>query len=368
MSKMGCSIFDSPVFHCICNNVSNVKVKDFNKLVLTFDGLKNGFRPYTLDLSAVESAMGSVLSANSPASVSFVTGPDADNDITLKGEAVCTSARDGGKLTFELYSKSGANPVIAVAFYKGDVFEGVELFSDVKTIAPKTSEVFSVTLTKDHSDANRIKLFALGELSSLVPLMKAQEITFPWEEIRVLMIGNSLSEDAGRYFNSVAAAGELTLDLTVKGIGGASLAHHAKNLEAELSGIEKNWERGEYFTYENGVFMDADDENIHLLNTLRAEKFDVISLQQFSAYTDSDFESSLPYLVTELRKLQPQAKIVLYQTWANYGSESTLQSMNTSFLNRIEPATKKWAENVYLPDMLSILDITLMIFAWTHLM
>lgn len=326
--------------------VSDIKVKDFNKLVLSFDGLKNGFKTYTLDLSAVESAMGSVLSADSAASVSFVTGPDSDNDITLKGEAVCTSARDGGELTFELYSKSGANPVIAVAFYKGNVFEDIEIFSDVKTIAPGTSENFSVTLEKDHSDANRIKLFVLEELSSLVPLMEVQEITFPWEEIRVLMIGNSLSEDAGRYFNSVAEAGELTLDLTVKGIGGASLAHHAKNLEAELNGIEKNWERGEYFTYENGVFMDADDENIHLLNTLRAEKFDVISLQQFSAYTDSDFESSLPYLVTELRKLQPQAKIVLYQTWANYGSESTLQSMNTSFLNRIEPATKKWAGNV----------------------
>lgn len=326
--------------------VSDVKVKDFKKLVLSFDGLKNGFKTYTLDLSAVEGAMGSKLSENSINSVSFVTGPDSDNDITLKGEAVCTSARDGGELTFELYSKSGANPVIAVAFYKGNVFEGIEIFSDVKTIAPGTSENFSVTLEKDHSDANRIKLFVLGKLSSLEPLMKAKEITFPWEEIRVLMIGNSLSEDAGRYFNSVAEAGELNLDLTVKGIGGANLNHHARNLEAELNGTEKTWERGEYFTYENGVFLNADDENIHLLNTLRNEKFDVISLQQYAAYNDSDFENSLPFLVTEIRKLQPNAQIVVYQTWAQYGSMSTLESMNNKFLNTIEPAVKKWADVV----------------------
>lgn len=160
------------------------------------------------------------------------------------------------------------------------------------------------------------------------------------------MIGNSLSEDAGRYFNKVAEASELNLDLTVKGVGGANLAHHAANLEAELAGVEKTWNRADYFTYENGEFITATEESVDLINTLKAKQFDVISLQQYEAYTDADFEESLPYLVTEIRKLQPNAEIVLYQTWAQYGSQSTLTSMNNKFLNTIEPAVKKWAVKV----------------------
>jgi len=160
------------------------------------------------------------------------------------------------------------------------------------------------------------------------------------------MIGNSLSEDAGRYFNKVAEAGELTLDLTVKGVGGANLAHHAANLKAELTGVEKTWTRGKYFTYENGEFITATDESVDLLNTLKEKQFDIISLQQYEAYTDAAFEEALPYLVTEIRKLQPGAEIVLYQTWAQYGSQSTLTSMNNKFLNTIEPAVKKWATKV----------------------
>lgn len=158
------------------------------------------------------------------------------------------------------------------------------------------------------------------------------------------MIGNSLSEDAGRFFNSVATAGGLTLDLTVKGVGGASLANHAANLKAELAGEEKTWERGEYFTYYNGV-RDL-NASTDLLDALSAKQYDVISLQQFSAYTDSDFEVSLPYLAEQIRKLQPKAEILLYQTWANYGTNSTLSSMNSRFLNTIEPMVSKWAAKV----------------------
>lgn len=158
------------------------------------------------------------------------------------------------------------------------------------------------------------------------------------------MIGNSLSEDAGRYINSVFEAGGVSLDLTVKGVGGSSLSHHAANLKAELNGEEKTWERADYFTYYNGERDLTASTN--LLDALNAKQYDVISLQQFSAYNDSDFEEALPYLATEIRKLQPNAEIVLYQTWANYGNEATLTSLNNSFLNTIEPAVSKWAEYV----------------------
>ena len=84
-----------------------------------------------------------------------------------------------------------------------------------------------------------------------------------------------------------------------------------------------------------------------LTKTLKEEQFDIISLQQYSkGYSDEGF-ASLEYIVREIRKLQPEAQIVMYQTWSGYNTLASKR--NSTFLNTIEPSLKKWA--TYVPTL-----------------
>lgn len=327
--------------------IESVGAKDFNTVWVKMGGLSY-LTEYTLDYSKLLAANGTALDSSDDGILTFSTTEDPDSELSVAGDIVCNGLTAGSKITFDLYSKDGKTVDLYAAFYERypEKFIGIETVDDFVVPASQKTPV-EITLSKAY-DAAKIKLFMWDGAGTLVPIIPVTELVAPVDNLKILMIGNSLSEDANRYLHKVAEAGGVTFDVTVKGIGGSTLAHHAANLKAELAGRTADEadvnNRELYFTYRNGVMQDATDENQILLNALKETQYDVISLQQFSAYRDEDFDDELPYLVTEIRKLQPNAEIVLYQTWANYGSSSTLTSRNNSFLNTVEPTVRKWAE------------------------
>ena len=329
-----------------------VRYTDFCTQKVSFSNL-DYLTDYTLDYSAMKAVSGADLDdAKATSLVEFTTAASSD-DVSIIGGVVANGLTAGSNVNFNIYGGSTADMKVYVAFYK-HIFPGKRLIgvetADVSVAEGETTPV-SIPLSADYLDADCIKVFAWKNDGSLVPLMTAYEITAPKESLKVLMIGNSLSEDANRYLNNVALAGGLELDLTVKGIGGATLQNHADNLKAELAGrtaeeAQAQMDAGEvecalYFTYKNGIFQTSNNDNLLLTDALKNEQYDVISLQQFAGYTEAEFKDALPYLAAEIRKLQPNAEIMMYQTWSPYSSDSSTR--DSYFTATIEPAIDRWA-------------------------
>ncbi len=124
--------------------------------------------------------------------------------------------------------------------------------------------------------------------------------------MNVLSIGNSFSEDAQRYLHAIAKSDSYPLNSVNLFIGGCSLERHYYNI------LEN---KKEYEIQYNGVntgFYTTVEEA--LLN----RKWDFITLQQVSQES-VNFDTYEPYLSTisnYVRKMCPDSKLILHQTWA----------------------------------------------------
>lgn len=123
--------------------------------------------------------------------------------------------------------------------------------------------------------------------------------------MRVLSIGNSFSQDAHRWLPALAAAAGTQLRAVNLYVGGCSLEQHWEN----------TWKDAAAYDYEiNG----ENTGKSAVLAALRAENWDVITLQQVS-HLAGKYESYMPYLprlAALCRQLCPEAKLYLQQTWA----------------------------------------------------
>lgn len=133
--------------------------------------------------------------------------------------------------------------------------------------------------------------------------------------MRILTIGNSFSEDATRYLHSIAKAAGEDFEIVNLAIGGCSLEQHYQNM------IEGN--KSYIFMY-NGQWT----ERLEVLTEIvESQDWDVITLQQASHFSFNK-ETYYPYiteLVKYIRQVQPNAQLMLQQTWAyEDGSERLL--------------------------------------------
>ena len=122
----------------------------------------------------------------------------------------------------------------------------------------------------------------------------------------VLSIGNSFSEDAQRYLNSIAKADGVELNTFNLYIGGCSLARHYRNMLSE---------QREYTLQMNG---ENTGFKVSLQEALLNREWDVVTVQQVSnesPYYDT-YQPYLNHLVKYIRKCVPKAKIAVHQTWA----------------------------------------------------
>ena len=124
--------------------------------------------------------------------------------------------------------------------------------------------------------------------------------------MNILAIGNSFSQDATRYLNSIAKADDFDLTVVNLYIGGCSLKKHYLNMQSNSREYELEYDG------KNTGFL------VSLKEAISNREWDYITLQQVSQES-IDYKTYQPYLneiVAFIRKECPEAKIVLHQTWA----------------------------------------------------
>ena len=137
--------------------------------------------------------------------------------------------------------------------------------------------------------------------------------------MNILAIGNSFSQDATRYLTQIAAARGVYFRTVNLYIGGCPLVRHYNNLlhDARAYSLEYGGETTGFY--------------VSIRQALRARKWDVITLQQVS-HKSPRYETYQPYLdvlAAECRRLCPDAKLFIHQTWAyEDGSKRLCEEMN----------------------------------------
>ena len=123
------------------------------------------------------------------------------------------------------------------------------------------------------------------------------------KKIRVLLIGNSFSQNATRYLDQITAAKGYTIEFGRAEIGGCSLQRHWDSVAASVTDTT----RGKLYS----------NRKLSLLNFLQRGNWDVITIQQASMQS-GDSATYQPYgknLYTFIKKYQPNARILVHQTW-----------------------------------------------------
>ena len=145
------------------------------------------------------------------------------------------------------------------------------------------------------------------------------------KEMKVLMIGNSFSICVGNNLPQIVKmSNKHHLHLTSAYIGGCSLETHANHLkQAEKDPAHK--------PYRITIWNSADlrKKNTYqgnVLELLKNNKYDIITIQQASHHS-WNYATYQPYadiVIDYIRKFNPQAKIMVQQTWAYRSDDSHL--------------------------------------------
>ena len=170
------------------------------------------------------------------------------------------------------------------------------------------------------------------------------------KDLKVLSIGNSFSVSVGNALRQlVKSFPEHNLELTVAYIAGCTLDRHAKNIKS----AENDPATGMYgiFSWRTASERSAPEKyQSNLIDLLKKQRYDVVTIQQGSAKS-WDWESYEPYageLISFIRQHQPEAEIVIQQTWS-YRVDAEPYKKNFTFgqtgmYERLRDAYKKLAE------------------------
>lgn len=136
--------------------------------------------------------------------------------------------------------------------------------------------------------------------------------------LKILAVGNSFSQDAMAHLYQIAAScGYQNIVLGNMYIGGCTLATHWENASGDKPAYQYQKNTSGSWSYYS---------NTTLLNGIKDEDWDVITLQQASGYSgvSDSYNSDLTNLVSyiEENKTNPDAKIGWHMTWA-YQNGST---------------------------------------------
>ena len=159
--------------------------------------------------------------------------------------------------------------------------------------------------------------------------------------LKVLMIGNSFSICTLKQLPRCAAAmPDCTLDLCSLYIGGCSLERHWNNIVAATNKTFRPYKVG---WSSASVAKKADapvakavvDGKANIPEMLTADKWDVVTIQQAShlSWQPDSYHPFGDDLVATIRKLAPQAKIMVQQTWSYTPYDKRLEKWG------IDPAT-----------------------------
>ena len=159
--------------------------------------------------------------------------------------------------------------------------------------------------------------------------------------MNVLSIGNSFSQDAQRYLHQIAGADGVDIHSCNLFIGGCPLSQHYQNMLSEESVYDLEWNGRS-----TGLHVSLKDALLH-------RDWDLITVQQVSSQAPN-YDTYQPYLdglVEYIRRLVPNAKIAIHQTWAyEQGSKRLHEELNyrdyREMLDDIVKAYRKAAEHI----------------------
>ena len=135
--------------------------------------------------------------------------------------------------------------------------------------------------------------------------------------MKVFMIGNSFSVCVGKYLPVIVRTeGKHRLHLTSAYIGGCSLQTHAEHLAAaEKDPASAPWRIS---VWDSGDLRRHCFRPGSVFQLLKDNSFDVVTIQQAS-HESWDFSTFYPWAETVIscvRKFNPEAKIMIQQTWS----------------------------------------------------
>ena len=156
---------------------------------------------------------------------------------------------------------------------------------------------------------------------SLDPDIKAkhsESIAARVPELKVLMIGNSFSRPVVRTLPALAKSAGVRLDIASLYIGGCSLERHAKNIRNDAA---------EYLIERNNDGERLKKEKARIGEWLSMAKWDVVTIQQASplSWRPESFEPWGDEVIAEIRRLAPQAEIVVQETWSYNANDGRLK-------------------------------------------
>lgn len=154
----------------------------------------------------------------------------------------------------------------------------------------------------------QLKYILAGFLISII-LFSTGQNTNKNDTLRLLLIGNSFSQNATRYLPQIAKEGGHPLLIGRAELGSCTLKKHWDF--ASLAEMQPDAPTGKPYK----------GKSLQML--LREQKWDIITIQQYSMHS-TDSTTYMPYarkLYTLIKTMQPQAKVALHQTWA-YRSDS----------------------------------------------
>ncbi len=128
------------------------------------------------------------------------------------------------------------------------------------------------------------------------------------DQIKVLAIGNSFSQDAVEYVRAISACSGADVLVGNLYIGGCSLEQHWNNVK----------DNSRSYTYFRFGEVGQEVENSAILETLQLENWDFVTFQQAS-YASGQPDTYEPYLslLSEfVKKNAPGAMQLIHQTWA----------------------------------------------------
>lgn len=159
--------------------------------------------------------------------------------------------------------------------------------------------------------------------------------------MNVLAISNSFGDDANRYLHQIARAAGVDIQVCTLYIGGCTLDTHYRNMlgDKKLYDLRYN---GHVTGFKTSIS-----------EALLSRQWDVVTLQQGSrkSYNPDSYEPYASELADFVRECQPEAKLLIHQTWA-YKEGSELMHNVTPYTTfdamfaDIEKAYKKCVKTV----------------------
>ena len=159
-----------------------------------------------------------------------------------------------------------------------------------------------------------ILLAAACAAASFAPAAEA-EGSAEGKPLKVLMIGNSFSICNLKEMPNIAKAAGAPLDLASLFIGGCSFERHWRNVG--VAATNANFKPYRFDRNVNGAKA-VDDGRANIPDALALDKWDVVTIQQASplSWQPETFEPFASNLVALVRRLAPQAKIMVQETWS----------------------------------------------------